>query len=33
MTDAFASQRAGMASILVFFVIGALLLLRVNDKD
>jgi UMF1 family MFS transporter len=33
MTDAFASQRAGMASIVVFFIIGALLLLRVNDKD
>ena len=33
MTDAFASQRAGMASIVIFFIIGALLLLRVNDKD
>ena len=33
MTDAFASQRAGMASIVVFFIIGALLLLRVSDKD
>ena len=33
MTDAFASQRAGMASIVIFFIIGALLLLRVNVKD
>ena len=33
VTNAFASQRAGMASIVVFFIIGALLLLRVNDKD
>ncbi len=32
-TDLFASQRAGMASILVFFVLGALLLLRVKDAE
>lgn len=33
VTDAFTSQRAGMASIVVFFLVGAVLLLRVNDKD
>jgi UMF1 family MFS transporter len=31
ITDVFQSQRAGMASILAFFVVGALLLLRVPD--
>jgi UMF1 family MFS transporter len=31
VTEAFASQRAGMASILVFFVVGGILLLFVPD--
>ncbi|NQV99366.1 MAG: MFS transporter [Rhodospirillales bacterium] len=31
-TDAFTSQRAGMASILIFFLVGGLLLLRVREK-
>ena len=33
ITDLFTSQRAGMASILVFFVVGALLLLRVKEAE
>jgi MFS transporter, UMF1 family len=32
LTTAFNSQRAGMASVVVFFVIGGLLLLRVNES-
>jgi len=32
MTEAFASQRAGMASILLFFVIGGVLLVFVKEK-
>ena len=31
LTDIFASQRAGMATIVVFLILGAILLLRVND--
>ena len=31
LTDVFTSQRAGMASILVFFILGAVLLLQVKD--
>lgn len=33
VTETFASQRAGMASILIFFVVGGLLLLRVKEKS
>ena len=29
----FANQRAGMATVLVFFIVGALLLRRVDEKE
>ena len=32
MTDAFDSQRAGVATVLVFFLVGGLLLLRVDER-
>lgn len=32
ITDAFSSERAGMASILIFFVVGGFLLLQVDEK-
>ena len=31
-TDIFSSQRAGMATMVVFFVVGGFLLLTVNEK-
>ncbi len=33
LTTAFASQRAGVASVLIFFLIGGLLLLRVDERQ
>ena len=32
-TDVFGSQRAGMSTIVIFFVVGALLMLRVQDTS
>ena len=32
-TDVFGSQRAGMSTIVIFFVAGALLMLRVQDTS
>ncbi len=33
MTELFNSQRAGMATVIIFFTVGALLLLRVDEKE